>query len=216
MSAPSARGNSTNSGLVGSLHGRLIFDRRTKVLSSHLMSLIPLHSRILDVGCGDGTIDALIQQQRPDLVIEGIDILVRPNTHIPVQHFDGQVIPHPDQSFDVVIFVDVLHHTEDPIVLLKEAHRVGKHVLIKDHFREGAFAYSTLRLMDWVGNAHHGVVLPYNYWRESEWRSAFEKVGLFPSEVKRSLNLYAAPLSWLFGRKLHFIARCDSSSGAKP
>ena len=215
MSAPSLQ-NTTSPGLLGSVHGRLIFDRRTKVLSSHLKSLIPFQSRVLDVGCGDGTIDALIQQQRPDLVIEGIDILVRPKTHIPVRHFDGQVIPYPNQSFDVVIFVDVLHHTEEPLVLLKEAHRVGKQVLIKDHFREGAFAYSTLRLMDFVGNAHHGVVLPYNYWHESEWRSAFEKVGLFPSEIKRNLSLYPAPLSWVFGRKLHFIARCDSTREAHP
>ena len=69
---------------------------------------------------------------------------------------------HPDASFDVVMFVDVLHHTDDPLLLLQEAQRVGKIILVKDHFRKGFLAGPTLRFMDWVGNAHHGVVLPYN------------------------------------------------------
>jgi 2-polyprenyl-3-methyl-5-hydroxy-6-metoxy-1,4-benzoquinol methylase len=46
--------------------------------------------------------------------VRGIDIMARPTSHIPVDIFDGQTIPHPDKSFDVVSFVDVLHHTDDP------------------------------------------------------------------------------------------------------
>ena len=91
------------------------------------------------------------------------------------------MIPFRDKSFDAVMFVDVLHHTNDPSVLLGEAGRVARTaVILKDHCRDGMLANSTLRFMDRVGNAHHGVVLPYNYWPEAQWRETFEKLALAP------------------------------------
>lgn len=199
-------------GVVGALHQSLIFGRRVRVLSEQLAALILPAARILDVGCGDGTLDLLITRHRPDVSIVGVDVLVRPNTQIPVQPFDGTHIPYPDASFDAVMFVDVLHHTADPLLLLREAKRVGKMIMIKDHFREGLFAGARLRFMDWVGNAHHGVALPYNYWSRSEWSSALSQLGLTTSEMKTSLGLYPAPASWVFERGLHFVARLQPSA----
>lgn len=191
---------------VGALHEKLVFGRRVKVLGRHLAALIPPRAKVLDVGCGDGTLDQLILQQLPGVSIEGIDVLVRPATKIPVRPFDGAHIPYPDASFDVVMFVDVLHHTDDPLLLLQEARRVGKIILIKDHTRKGFLAGPTLRFMDWVGNAPHGVVLPYNYWSERQWDDAFETAGLREAQRIVSLGLYPPPASWVFGRALHFAA----------
>jgi SAM-dependent methyltransferase len=196
-------------GVVGALHEKLVFGRRTRILAGHLASLIPPRAHVLDVGCGDGTIDCLIGAERPDVVIEGIDVLVRPGARIPVRPFDGTTIPFPDASFDVVLFIDVLHHTADPRVLLREAARVGAAILLKDHFREGLGAGVTLRFMDWVGNAHHGVALPYNYWSKTQWRAAWAELGLKPIALKTSLGLYPPPASWIFGRKLHFIGKLE-------
>lgn len=195
--------------MVGALHEKLVFPRRVRVLANHLSALIAAGARILDVGCGDGTIDRVILEQRPDLTIEGIDILVRPHSQIPVRPFDGTTIPYPDNSFDVVMFVDVLHHTPDPRVLLREAARVGTAVLIKDHFREGFLAGPTLRFMDWIGNAHHGVALPYNYWTRAQWTAAFAELKLHANGMTESLGLYPPPAAWFFDRDLHFVARLD-------
>ena len=112
--------------VIGAAHANLVFGRRVRVLASQLANLLPENATVLDVGCGDGTLDSLILRSRPDLSINGIDILVRPQTHIPVVPFDGTTIPYPDGAFDVVMFVDVLHHTEDPMVLLGEAKRVAR------------------------------------------------------------------------------------------
>jgi SAM-dependent methyltransferase len=196
-------------GMIGALHERLVFGRRVRVLASHFAALIPAQARILDVGCGDGLIDCLIQQQRPDISIEGIDPLVRSRTHIPVRSFDGAKLPYPGASFDAVMFVDVLHHTVDPKALLREAMRVGKIILIKDHIREGFLASGTLRVMDWVGNAHHGVALPYNYWSRSQWREVTDDLGLKATEMRVELALYPPPISWIFDRRLHFVARFE-------
>jgi SAM-dependent methyltransferase len=194
---------------VGALHERLVFGRRVRVLARHLAGLIPPRARILDVGCGDGTVDQLILQQLPGVSIEGIDVLVRPAAKICVRPFNGVHIPYADASFDVVMFVDVLHHADDPMLLLQEASRVGKVILVKDHFRKGLLAGPVLRFMDWVGNAHHGVVLRYNYWSEREWRNAFEMAGLSQTSKAVSLGLYPFPASWIFERHLHFILRLE-------
>ena len=193
--------------VVGSLHANFVFGRRTRILAHHLGQLIPSGAHVLDVGCGDGLIDRMIMDQT-GASIEGIDTLIRPSTHIPVRSFSGNAIPYPDHSMDTVMFVDVLHHTSNPKILLAEAARVGRSVLIKDHLREGFLANETLRLMDWVGNAHHNVVLPYNYLSRSEWNAAFGDIGLQVSRFEIKLHLYPAPFSWIFDRGLHFIAFC--------
>jgi ubiquinone/menaquinone biosynthesis C-methylase UbiE len=188
------------------LHGKYVFGRRVRVLARHFAELLPEGVKVLDVGCGDGTIDRLVLEQRGDLAIEGIDVMLRPETAIEVKLFDGKRIPHGDKSFDVVMFVDVLHHTEDPMVLLREAARVARRgVLIKDHTRNGLMAGTTLRFMDWVGNARHGVVLPYNYWTKRQWMAGFEEAGLEVKEWRREVGLYGWPAGWVFGRGLHFV-----------
>jgi SAM-dependent methyltransferase len=195
-------------GAVGLLHSRYVFQRRVDVLSNWFARLIPEGARVLDVGCGDGLVSALLCSKRPDIAVRGIDVVPRSQTHIPVELFDGSTIPFPGNSFDGVIFSDVLHHTEDPRILLREAVRVSaSSVLIKDHFRKGLAAAQRLRLMDWVGNARFGVALPYNYWTETQWHSAWQELHLEPEEIATRLGLYAVPADWLFGAQLHFVTR---------
>jgi SAM-dependent methyltransferase len=133
---------------------------------------------------------------------------VREKTHVPVKEFDGKVIPFDDHSFDVVMFVDVLHHTEDLTVLLKEATRVArKCIILKDHTDEGFLSNTTLRLMDWIGNKSHGVVLPYNYWTLNKWQTTIKELKLRTEVWKKDLELYPKLADWIFGRSLHFVAK---------
>ena len=79
-------------------------------------------------------------------------------------------------------------------------------IVLKDHPMGGILDYHTLRFMDWVSNAPHGVVLPYNYWPEHKWRSTFDAEGLRIVKWQTQLGLYPFPASLIFGRGLHFIA----------
>lgn len=194
--------------LLAKVHGVLVFDRRVRVLVERIGALLPPRAVMLDVGTGDGQIAKRIGEQQPGTKVQGLDIMLRDKTHIPVTLFDGTKIPMPDKSVDVVTFVDVLHHTDDPQVLISEASRVArKAVIIKDHLSESALDHMTLRVMDWVGNAPHGVVLPYNYAPRRDWDRWFAKAGLAVDKFQTDIPLYPVPFSLVFGRKLHFVAK---------
>ena len=203
--------------LVEKIHERYIFGRRIGKLAAHFARVIPLGARVLDVGCGDGALARLIMKQRPDVKIDGIDVLIREKTHISVQRFDGHTIPYPSGAFELVMFADVLHHTADPEILLREAIRVcSDAIVLKDHTAEGLLAHPTLRFMDKVGNARHGINLPFNYWTETHWLEVFRSLGLNVSTWIKQLGLYPLPVNWLFGRSLHFLAVLSKSANPSP
>ncbi len=203
--------------LLDHIHQTRVLSRRVDVLSRRLADVIPPQCDVLDVGCGDGLMAERIGQLRPDLSLQGIDVLLRDNCRIPSLEFDGRRLPLDDASVDVVMFVDVLHHTDDPAVLLAEANRVARRaIVIKDHTREGFLAETTLRFMDRVGNKRHGVALPFNYWRRRQWRDAFAAIG---AEVERwddDLRIYPWPARAVFDRSLHFVARLLPAPAASP
>ena len=193
---------------LGQAHEKLVFNRRVRVLVQEIGAVLPPNAAMLDVGTGDGQIAKMIGETQAGTQVQGIDIMLREKTHIPVTLFDGTRIPMEDDSVDVVTFVDVLHHTDDPSVLIKEAARVArKAVIIKDHLSENGFDHATLRFMDWVGNAPHGVVLPYNYAPRRDWDRWFSEAGLTIDEFNTRIPLYPFPANLIFGRNLHFIAR---------
>lgn len=187
--------------------------RRGRVLAQRLAAAIPADHSVLDVGCGDGYVASLILDQRPDLSFRGIDVAVREDTGIPVEQFDGERLPFEDRSFDCVMFVDVLHHTDDPNVLLQEARRVArKSIVIKDHLREGFLGQTTLAFMDYVSNARHGTALPYTFLSQSEWNQLFAGLDCEVEHWTQKLGLYPLPFSWLFDRSLHFVTRLATPS----
>jgi SAM-dependent methyltransferase len=197
-------------------HGRAVFGRRVRVLSESLAQKIPPGASVLDIGCGDGTIASLITRQNPTVSIRGIEFAPRPTCLIECAPFDGVSIPHPSESFDMCMFVDVLHHAPDAqgiTRLLSEACRVSRHfVLIKDHLSENRFDYKTLQFMDWVGNRPHGVVLPYNYQSRKQWNHCFSQASFNLRDWTDQIPIYPFPFSALFGRRLHFLALLEKQS----
>jgi len=188
-------------------HHAFVHQRRTQVLAELLADQMPKSASVLDVGCGDGTIASLIQKRRPGITIQGVEFLVRPGCKIECHAFDGLTLPFPNSSFDVCLFVDVLHHTQDPSLLLREAVRVARNfVLLKDHLDENALDDVTLRFMDWVGNRPHSVVLTYNYQSRKQWAGYFSLCGLKEETWIGKVPLYPWPFGMVLGRGLHFVS----------
>lgn len=193
--------------LAAPLHRSWVSGRRDRALARAAGRLLPAPGLTgLDVGCGTG----LVARLTPGAEFEGCDVLVRPQTHIPVRAFNGRTLPYPDRSFDFAMFVDVLHHVDDPLPLLLEARRVSRRfVLIKDHYCESPWDHRVLRFMDWVGNRAYGVSLPFNYLSRTQWAHLFAEAGLIPAERTERLGLYPWPFRWLFETGLHFMVRLN-------
>jgi SAM-dependent methyltransferase len=194
--------------ITTALHGRFVFGRRVRALAENIAAVLPSGTRtLLDVGCGDGTLARAVVRQHPEIEPTGVEIRARPKTAIPVREFDGRHLPFADRAFDVVMLIDVLHHAEDPQLLLNDIARVAaKCVIIKDHLTGTWLSHERLRLMDWVGNIGHGVPLRYAYWSPEQWADAFRIAGLREVERREQLGLYGAPLRWAFERRLHFVS----------
>jgi ubiquinone/menaquinone biosynthesis C-methylase UbiE len=91
--------------------------------------------RLLEVGCGMGT--DLLQFARGGALCTGVDLTPR-SIEISRRHFeiynvpgnfllsDGERLPFPDETFDVVYSNGVLHHTPDTAGAVREVYRVLK------------------------------------------------------------------------------------------
>jgi SAM-dependent methyltransferase len=198
-------------GFVGWVHQTYVYDRRIRVLSDHLTSIIPPGAHLLDVGTGDGALASSLMHHRSDITVRGVDVLIRRKTLIPVDAYDGLRLPFGDSSFDTVMFVDVLHHTDDPLSCLREAWRVARtSILVKDHIVSGPVSQRILKIMDVIGNDRHSVRLPFNYWTREKWRAAFQTLGLRTAFWQEDLGLYPWPASFFLDRRsLHFLVRLD-------
>lgn len=84
---------------------------------------------ILDVGAGSCRFGKAVQDALKAKV-SGVDVCDYSDGIIPFFVFDGNSLPFPDRSFDVVFFAFVLHHTTNQTELLREACRVARQKVI--------------------------------------------------------------------------------------
>lgn len=216
MSSPNAKDTySAWDRLRIAFHRRLLHSKRIATLSERLVALVPDGAELLDLGCGDLTLAALIHQQRKLRRCVGADIWplrsALPDGCSYVQIDAGQALPWDADAFDIVLLVDALHHCDDPAAVLREALRVGRRVIVKDHFEYGAATRLLLRTMDYVGNHAYGVSVPERYFTESGFLSLVESLDArLVCPVDRNLGLYGRfPLLGHTMNRINFIAQVE-------
>ena len=116
--------------------------------------LIEDNSKILDIGCGDGSLLAYLADQKKHVEIFGIDISKEPvrlanERGVKAQCMDVMNMEIPDDwSFDYILMADFIEHIPEPEKLL---------LAIKDHFRKAVIisfpniGYITSRLRLMIG-----------------------------------------------------------------
>lgn len=184
--------------------------RYREAILHHLAPLLADGARILDVGCDDGTLAAALMRRRANLRIVGADVQQHRPACITKVIADGRSLPFADAAFDVVLAVDVLHHTPDILSVLREMSRVtGSRVLIKDHVWDGhGVNWLLLSLCDWITNAPYGIGCAYNYPTLARWRAYFGSVGLQCREA-----IPVAHFPYRLGEKFNRIFPLEKSSG---
>lgn len=105
--------------------------------------------KVLEIGAGDGS---LLQELAAnnfgknlfalEISKSGVDeIKSRKIKNLnEVKLFDGYMIPHEYNNFDLVILSHVIEHVEHPRVLIQEAARVAKHIFIEVPLEETLFS----------------------------------------------------------------------------
>lgn len=97
-----------------------------------IAQLVPIGSRVLDLGCGDGALLAYLQENRKCMGY-GIEIddtnvhaCVKRGVNVIQLNLDEGLALFDDASFDVVLQIDTLQHLGNAEVMLRETVRVGR------------------------------------------------------------------------------------------
>ena len=101
-----------------------------------IAELLPNNTRVLDVGCGDGSLMNLLEKEK-NIEVRGLELdqkNVQECIHkgLPVIQGDAETELHqfPNQSFDYVVLSQTLQAFYNPEKVLKELLRIGKSVII--------------------------------------------------------------------------------------
>ena len=103
---------------------------KLRYLLSHLE---PVRGKVLDVGCGAGSVAKAVKRERPDLQVFGCDasrsalaVAKESPGGVDFRAAQAEKLPFADGELDFVWIFDVLEHVEKPDVVLREVARVLK------------------------------------------------------------------------------------------
>jgi methionine biosynthesis protein MetW len=97
-----------------------------------IASLVPPGSRVLDLGCGDGSLLAHLQETRAcsgygiEIDDSNVQACVQRGVNVIQLNLNEGLAMFDDASFDVVLQIDTLQHLRNTEVVLVETARVGR------------------------------------------------------------------------------------------
>ena len=102
----------------------------------YLAQMVDKGSRVLDVGCGEGELLALLRDARNvdgrgiELSQGGVNTCVARGLSVIQGDADTDLVDYPDASFDYVILSQTLQATRRPKFVLEQLLRVGKRAIV--------------------------------------------------------------------------------------
>ena len=101
-----------------------------------IADMIPPGTRVLDIGCGDGSLlEYLVRGKGVDgrgleLIQHNVNQCVARGLSVVQGDADTDLSEYPSGIFDVVILSQTIQATEKPSYVLRELLRIGKHVIV--------------------------------------------------------------------------------------
>jgi methionine biosynthesis protein MetW len=93
-------------------------------------------ARVLDVGCGDGALLQLLEEEKGvdgrgvELSQKGVNQAVARGLSVVQGDADHDLATYPDEGFDFVILSQTLQATHNPRVVLEQLLRIGRKVIV--------------------------------------------------------------------------------------
>lgn len=145
---------------------------------AHARDFLTPGSIVLDIGSGVGhALNVLADDYHATPI--GCDVVASTQHVHRYCLFDGRRLPFADKSVDVAMLIFVLHHAEEPAVLLGEASRVARRavLVVEDTPRtELDHRWGAIHIKSF--NRRHGIPWEGRIRTETEWKQLFRFIGL--------------------------------------
>ncbi|MCM2502556.1 methionine biosynthesis protein MetW [Aureimonas altamirensis] len=111
-------------------------DANVRVDLALIADLVQRGGRVLDVGCGDGSLLALLERQRGvdargmEISQQGVNEAVARGLSVIQGDADRDLVHYPDDAFDYVILSQTIQATQNPKAVLTELLRVGRRAIV--------------------------------------------------------------------------------------
>lgn len=178
---------------------------RARRVLSHLRPY--LSGSVLDFGAGDCNLISLIDAEA-ELQGHGIDVMDyrQVSDFKNFEPYDGKRIPFPDNHFDTVISVYVVHHIKDQVGALSEMTRVlkpgGTIIMLEDSFN-GVVGEKLAELYDILTNAaSFQVPVELNFHSPADWKALIE--GATSLRVSEMMPLRLGPICRVVPLSVYF------------
>ena len=161
--------------------------KRSITFANYISKLLPPYSHMLDYGCGNMFTAVQLVRMNPTLKVTGVDVIrdqnlennILNNKNIDFKLITATELPFPDNTFDVVLALAVMHHTPEPEYYLSELKRVikaaGCIILIEEmyiNFLDKLYISGE----DWLLNKmKEGVPVPLNFRSNKHYKQEFQR-----------------------------------------
>jgi SAM-dependent methyltransferase len=179
-----------------------------------IQAQVPHGCKVLDVGAWSCYLGQLLRD-RMGCEVLSLDVVDANKTDMPFQVFDGTALPVDSRSFDVILFLYVLHHAADDQPLLDEASRVlrdGGCLLIAEDSVDGLWNRAlTVGFHLWLWLAT-GMACDGKFRTTDRWRARFLTAGF---EIKETLFLGHHLGRFFWPNNVLFVLRKEHGTGGR-
>lgn len=173
-----------------------VMSLRARRIARSVGGLLSADETVLDFGTGDGLVARAIVAES-GCRLTGLDTISYGDIGLPFLAYDGGDLPLPDDSFDTVLALFVLHHANDPDRAIAECSRVARRrLLVVEEVYESKLEEIFTKAEDWVANRllSWRVNIPLNFRPAQAWRESLTRARLRLGRETRFRPLPLIPL----------------------